>query len=433
MDFFNETDDYPHQVSMINGKKNGSDLNLYKLFIEKSAELLKTNGVCGLVTPAGIYADLGTKGLRELIFEENNMKILISFINNGIFEDVHCQFKFCIIIFEKKQTTKKFRACFHVKDLDILKKFEDKSFNYDMGLITKAAPDSLSILECSSKDEENILKKLYEFPLFQDEKIWGMKARSEFHMTSNSNLFHTSKIGFPLFEGKMIHQFQNNFATPRYWIDEKEGISVLQQKEISRIKKQVKHNTEINPQLDCHNYRLVWRDITNATNERGMIATIVPPNVFLGNTLNYLIPIQFNGKIYVQSLPYKQLTYVCGILNSFPTDFILRHKISTHANIFYVKELPIPKYDEKNILCQKISENVTRLICVSKEFDSLNEFNVTCATDPEERQTLIAQINALSSKIYGLDRADLEIILKTFPIVNSKLKKITLDEFDLLK
>jgi hypothetical protein len=60
---------FANQISMINGKKAGTDINLYRLFVEQSFNLLKPHGFCGVVIPSGIYSDLGTKQLRELLFE----------------------------------------------------------------------------------------------------------------------------------------------------------------------------------------------------------------------------------------------------------------------------------------------------------------------------------------------------------------------------
>jgi len=55
---------YPYQISTVNGKKAGTDINLYKLFTELCFRLLREAGECGLVIPSGIYSDLGTKRLR---------------------------------------------------------------------------------------------------------------------------------------------------------------------------------------------------------------------------------------------------------------------------------------------------------------------------------------------------------------------------------
>ena len=83
---------------MVNSKKTGSDVNLYKLFIEMSFNLLKDNGECGILIPSGIYTDLGAKGLRDLLFNETKITGLFCFENRKtIFEGVHRSFKFVVL------------------------------------------------------------------------------------------------------------------------------------------------------------------------------------------------------------------------------------------------------------------------------------------------------------------------------------------------
>ncbi len=47
----------------------------------------------------------------------------------------------------------------------------------------------------------------------------------EFDMTNDSYLFKTEPANgrLPLYEGKMIHQFDANYEKPRYWLDESEA------------------------------------------------------------------------------------------------------------------------------------------------------------------------------------------------------------------
>ena len=89
-----------------------------------------------------------------------------------------------------------------------------------------------------------------------------------------------------------MNSFRHRFAEPRYWIKENEGRGVLEIKERNRMRKITKDNS-IYPRIDCDEYRLAWRSITNSTNERTLIATILPPYVFLGNSINYMNPIYF--------------------------------------------------------------------------------------------------------------------------------------------
>ena len=305
-----------------------------------------------------------------------------------------------------------------------------RRFSSKIEIIQTSSPDSFSFLECKNKKEFEIFKKLYKYDLLGSDK-WNFKASAEFHMTNNSKLFHTTNIGYPLYEGKMINMFTHEFSTPRYWIDVEEGRNVLKNKESNRMKK-INRNHNVKPQIDSDEYRLAWRSITNSTNERTLISTILPKYVFLGNSLNYMNPISFDGKKYVYSISNREMFFICGIFNSLPIDFILRHKVATNLNIFYLMELPIPRYDENNPIHKHIMENSAKLICTAQQYDDLaHKVDVNNpVNDPEQRTSLEAQNNALVAKTYNLTRDDLKFILQNFPIVNTKLKELTLFEFD---
>ena len=74
---------------MVNGKKVGTDINLYKLFVEQCYNLLKPLGRCGMITPGSIYNDLGAKQLREILFSECQLDPLFGLSNERyIFEGV---------------------------------------------------------------------------------------------------------------------------------------------------------------------------------------------------------------------------------------------------------------------------------------------------------------------------------------------------------
>jgi len=436
MDYFNKSGRYRHQISNSDGEVSSasSDINLYKLFVERSYSLLKPHGYCGLIMPSGIYSDLGSKGLRELILKKNRLVHLFSFVNRkGIFEDVHRQFKFCSVIFEKNGITGNFLASFYIQKVSHLANFTDIAYEYDLDLIRMGSPNSYSLIECKNEKEFNILQKLYKQPLLTSDK-WDFLAKREFDMTNDSGLFHTANIGDPLYEGKMINMFTHKFVEPRYWIDKDLGTKTLQKKEENRMQR-VNKNHKINPRVDSQEYRLVWRSITNSTNERTLISTIIHPNVFLGNSLNYLSPIKFDGKKYIHPIIQEEMFFLCGIFNSFPVDFILRHKVATNLNVFYLMETPIPKYDKDNIYHKKIFENTVKLICTTDEYSEIaDKLGISeKVLEPQKRLGLEAQINAFSAKIYGLTKEDLEFILENFPIVDKKLKELTLDEFTLIK
>lgn len=438
--YFNNSKEFSYQSGETDGESTAGDINLYKLFVERYFQLLKKDGLCGVVLPSGFYTDLGSKGLRKLIFSNTEIDTLISFENrNGIFEEIHRQFKFIIIIFRKSRQTRFFKTAFYVNDVNFLNNLEDKVMMYDLDLVTLTSPNALSLIECKNKKEVNIIKKLFVFPLLATKSVWNIQFTNEFHMTKHAPLFNTEQKGSILYEGKIIHQFTHVFSSPRYWIDRTKAMKDLLTRETKKIsaliKKQTKSKTidHMPPiKLDCEYYRLAWRDITNATNTRTLIATILHPGAFLGNTLNYLKPVYFNGNSYVYSIPIRETLFLCGLFNSFVIDFILRQRVATHANMFYVSELPIPRYSDTDRFFSEVTDRVGSLICTTKEYDRLKiDAKIkNSVTDEPTRQLLIAQINAYVAKIYELTQEELEYILDSFPIVEKSIKESVLFEFN---
>lgn len=439
MEYFQKTSSFSYQGGESEGKKTGGDINLYKLFIEQYYNLLKKDGLCGVVLPANFYSDLAAKGLRELIF--NNCKIisLYGFDNQkGIFEEIHRQFKFIMLVFQKGDKTRYFKATFYLREIEKIPFLDEESTTYDLELVKKTSPIAMSLIECKNLTEVNIIKKLYEYPLLLDKK-WNLSFTNEFHMTKHAPLFNRNKKGKILFEAKMMHQFTHLLAESRYWVEEDNARKDLTSREGKRVKQTIKKSeknkkSEIEMpeiQLDYDNYRLAWRNISRSTDQRTMICTILPPNVFLGNSLNYIRPIFFNGKQYQKSLNLKELAYLCGMLNSFVLDFILRFRVSINANMFYVYELPIPKISEDDENFKKIINNVGKLICTTEEYDQLKqELHIEKSyTEQKDRLEIMAEINAYAAKIYDMNENEMKYILSTFPIVKNELKELILEKF----
>ena len=97
--FYRSAPQYKNQISIVDGKKAGTDTNLYKLFLEQCHNLLRPGGRCGIIIPSGVYTDLGTKQLREMLFAASEVDTLFGLSNEKfIFEAVHHAFKFCISV-----------------------------------------------------------------------------------------------------------------------------------------------------------------------------------------------------------------------------------------------------------------------------------------------------------------------------------------------
>ncbi|MCS7084770.1 MAG: ATP-binding protein, partial [Bacteroidia bacterium] len=195
--YFRAAQQFQRQSSTVNGKKTGSDVNLYKLFFEQFYNLAKDGGEIGIVVPSGIYTDLGAKGLREMLFEHAQLHAIFGFQNRKpIFEGVFSLFKFALLTFEKGGKTNKFRAAFmraEPSDLNLFRKGKI-GLEFSVDGVRKFSPETHSLIEFKNPLEIQIAEKALRFPLLgkQLPGMWNVKFTTEFIINkNNSHLFET--------------------------------------------------------------------------------------------------------------------------------------------------------------------------------------------------------------------------------------------------
>ncbi len=388
------------KIQIAKRKKNISgDLNLYKLFVERVYNILNTNGFCGMIVPSGIHTDAGTKGLRNLIFDQGLVKELISFENKlGIFPSVHRSFKFDTIIYQKTGHTSIFLAAFMQSIVDSNEIFSC-ILHLDWNQLKIYSPSSWSIMEFKSEKDIEITKKMYMYPPLSKDipNSWKFRLTRELDVTINNNLFNQENKGYAVYEGKMIEQYNNNFAEPRYWI--------------------MKNNIpdRISKKYGISKPKLAFRSIAASTNRRTMIATILPNDVLCANSLTLIKSYNNEG---IRIIKEEELYYLCGIFNSFIFDYLLRLKVTTNINMFFIYDMPVPRASRINNEYLNIIENVKQILVLSndpkKEKDDAIE---------EEISKLKSNIELNVLKLYKLDNEDLNYILETFQRNNSDSNK----------
>ncbi len=440
--FFRSSPDYANQVAVVDGKKTGSDLDLYKLFVERIFNLLRPGGHSGIVIPAGIYMALGATGLRNMLFAKAKIGGIAGFVNSKeIFEDVHRSYKFVVLTMQKCEVprllvrgesnasappddllapqavqtigTTRFPAVFMLDDPAALEQFPaENALWLEVDLIRRMSPESHSMMEFKSGRDLSIVEKLLKFPLLgEDVKgSWNLVLMSEFHMTMDKDLFKPAPAPgrLPLYEGKMMWQFECQYAEPTRWVVEAEG----RQASIG------KKGEDTGQEIGYQRHRLAFRSAGENTNERNLIATVLPRKVFCGNSLT--LDRDFSGTP-------QELLFICAMFNSFVLDWLLRLKIQRNLNMFLMYQLPVPRLTKSDPRFPPIAMRAARLICITPEFDGFAKAvglksHKDGATDPTERARLRAELDGLVAHLYGLSEAEFAHILGTFPLVAEPVK-----------
>jgi len=451
--------------------QGSADINTYKMFLELSLLLLRQGGRMGLIVPSGVYTDKGSTSLRTEFLEFNQWEWLFGFENRDKIFDIDSRFKFCPVIVVKGGQTEAIKATFMQCSLTTWENAEDYVLDYPRTQITKFSPNSKAILEIRSERDLEVLEKMYSNSILLGDDSpqgWGIQYAREFDMTNDSKLFpprpkweaqgyiadeygHWLKgnwefvaseeiesilnrpeglilsadgrqaifikdvedVALPLYQGVMIWQF--NFSASEY---------------LGGASRQAKwENTESFPQsiqpqflmssqvfLDNlkgdNSVRIIFRDISNATNRRTMVSSMIP--CFPSSNKTPLLEVTTN---WLSKLK------LCSLLNSITLDFSLRNRFGgTTLNYFIIEELNLI---ENHLINSKICKLIASLcftnLIFSREWLLLrqnnqhlnqNNYYQLWAITPYDRLRLRCILDAIIAELYGLEIADFAWILK---------------------
>jgi hypothetical protein len=420
--YFRNAAQFRNQISIVNGKKAGTDINLYKLFLEQCFNLLRNKGHCGILLPTSIYSDLGAKQLRELLLGSTVIQAMFGLSNERfIFEGVDHRFKFCLLTFAKGGETSQVVGAFRMHPYEAVRPERLDAFLHDetehvripKGLIRKLSPDSLSVMEFRNGTDMAIAEKMTEHPFLGEKRDepWNFVLRNEFHITNDSYLFQT-KSGpgrLPLFTGKMFNQFCVTEEHSGYWIKENDGRKALLGRE-----------TDDGSLMDYQQFRWVHRRIARNTDTRTLIATIAPCMVFTEVNSTVI-------DLKKSNISAPELLYLAAATNSFCVDWFLRGRVSATLNMFYLYQLPVPRLTATDATFAPIVRRAAQLICTTPEFDALaKQAGLTShkqgVTDPAARARLRAEIDGMVAHLYDLTEDEFGYILTTFPLVSEPVK-----------
>ncbi len=435
--YFKKSRQYANQVSTVDGKAVGHKPNLYNLFTEQCYNLLRPGGQCGIVIPSGIYTDLGAKQLREMLFTQAQVEGLFCFENREeIFENVHRSFKFVVLTFEKGGSTLNFPAAFMRHEVAELARFPaEGAVSISVNLIRRLSPDSLSVVEFKSDQDVSIAEKISVHPLlFGDDKGWNLELYGEeLNMTRSAESFLTRQTKSPVYEGGMIWQFDHQYSEPRYWVKESDLRQAFFGKRVKRIEglnclpKDLRNDYEVD--------RIAIRKIASNTNERTLIVTLVPPYSFAGNSLSVHFPFHHTKDEY-NALRFSgsETLAIIAVLNSFVVDYVLRARMTTNLNLFYLYQLPVPRLTAADTAFGTIVKRAAQLICTSPEFDALAKEvglgnHKSGVTATAARAQLRAELDGLIAHLYALTESEFAHILTAFPIVAQPVKDAALKSY----
>ena len=239
----------------------------------------------------------------------------------------------------------------------------------------------------------------------------------------------------PLYEGKMVHQFDpaakayvsgeghrqiwrplgwnEKHLAPHFFVSRKLFAALLPE--------QVR-------------FRAGFLGVNSATNERTLQCSIIPLSVGCGNS----VPTMTSD---VDDVRLSMLW--TAIANTFVEDWLIRLRVKENLNFLFIAQLPMPRLSPEDGLGRELVVLAARLNCVIPELAELWEEVAKHypeamhpkwhlpdeqtpeglraklpVLDPTERQFLRARIDALVADAYGLSVYEFAYILSTFPLLD---------------
>lgn len=241
------------------------DVNTYALFAETILQIKSATGRAGFIVPTGIATDDSTKLFFGHISQSGQLASLYDIENRAkLFEAVDSRMKFCLLTVGQSPVAE--FVCFATLTSQLTD--PRRRFSLTPQEFQLINPNTLTCPMFRSERDAEITKKLYRAaPVLMRDAVfeevdgatklvtpavnpWCIKFSTMFHMANDSHLFQDNPADglLPLFEAKLIHQFDHRWATyteggdsrdmtlaekqdptqtarPRYWVDEREVLA----------------------------------------------------------------------------------------------------------------------------------------------------------------------------------------------------------------
>lgn len=427
------------------GNLGKGDFNVYRMFVEAALTLTATQGIAAQIVPDGLYGGANCAAIRQALFSEHAMLALYGFENRaGVwFSGIHRSAKFALYAARHGGRTTHLRAAFRIDATAALSRVMDgtKALSIPVSIIEEFSPDALAIMEFESQRDIDIATKMYAAAPKLGEYRKGEPHRSfmrEVDMGNDRERFTEDRDGFPVYEGRMVSHYDHRAKGYRSG----RGRSAVWEELPFGVFKSIQpqwriHENAIPDKLGYRplSYRIGICDVASPTNERSLVAAILPRRVVAGHTLPTLTFIVDRGEGVVDDDGAIELAWMAAA-NSHAVDYLARQKIGLHMSFTILDSLPFPRPPITDPALAFIAPRVLRLTCTGPEMNDYWNAMAAAgqwvdpiprdapppgATDDTERRTLMAELDAFVARVfYGLTWAELDHILSTFPIVEKR-------------
>jgi hypothetical protein len=340
---------YNWYVTDISG---GDAFNLFRSFLERDFKALRDNGLLSQALPDTFYLGSKCAAIRRALTSSGAVTRLIVNENRKSVFPIDSRIRIVLLTVERGATSEHVPMAFFVgKDAEhrerslslreltpVLAEPDRYTIPISIDFIKRLAPTTFSFLEIVDRKDAELLEHLSRHGI-PFGSAWEPQYCRELDASNDSDLFRYAdwleangcrregwnwvhpELGefWPLVEGRDIYQFEFPVGEFDKWVNANEGTARLPKAPDGKP-------VNLHP-------RLAWRDVASSTNERSVIATIVPAKTFC----KHKAPTVRGGH-----LSELILTNVAALFNSFVFDWQARVRGATGLTYTLLGQLFAP-------------------------------------------------------------------------------------------
>lgn len=393
------------------GYAGGSgDPDVYKYFCQRYRQLLREGGRLGVVLPRSVFLAKGSEGFRNWLFEEATPRRADFLLNRRLWAfDTHPQYTVALLSAECRQPQPE-DAIEVAGVADSATAFAAQAARPGIRLRREALGPGLEIPLLASQEAADLLAKLRAGTAFpHGGGRWRSFPVRELDETNDAHFWRGAGSGWPLWKGESFDQFDPHGAEARVCppgedvmskaLKPRPGSGSLLSGEVPLPARRDAVKRAVG------RARIAFRDVTNRTNSRTVLACLVPPEHFLTNKAPYLA--------FIKDDPSAEAACL-GLLNSLPFDWQARRFVETNVNFFILEGLRLPKVADD--VFERIAAAAARLSCPDDRFTDFAQAtgSETGELDEDERARLRVEIDALVAHAWDLSSEELELVFEDF-------------------
>lgn len=401
---------------------NCGELNTYALFTELSLKLLNAHGVAGIIVKSSLVKMPVYQSFFKDLTEKKRLTELYMFHNRKKIFQIDSREQFSVL-FMRKDNDHEMKVALDLDDYRNLGNAEMMEFSSAM--LNRLNPETGMMPNLSNGGEAEFLMTVYQRnPLFA-QVYPDCRFGRLVHLTNHSEyIVRNPRQGYePIYEGKFIEMYTARYATFGGMEEEEK----YKNKAYARLMRQEEGadgpesrffiSQDIWKNLSKNfkeGYVIAWRSLTSATNRRTMLARALP----LVPTCQSLQLLQLSDN--------RRMLHVLAVFNSIVFDYMVRLKMAgLDLTQTILRQIPVPqemRYEEQmefkgveGTIELHLNSRIAKLYEKDKRMDALFEaVDLYPLAGNRERKEIIAELDLLVARLYGIGKAQLHRIAASF-------------------